>query len=292
LLYKVRSASGQVCALKTLQPALADDRVSCEGLLGEEWLAKRLVSRHFPQVVPLPAPVRHHLYYVMTFHTGATLQQHLDSGRHFTVAEAAQIGAQVAKALGALHRLSIIHRDIKPANLLQGENGELRVLDMGVALAAGVPYPELQGNPGTPSYMAPELFDARDTQQRASAQSDLYAAGVTLYHLLTRKYPYGEIEPFQHPQFADPTPPTRYRPDIPQWLENVLLRAVGRDPKQRFETAEEMLLALERGEAQPHLSVRAPLRTPLTQRPAALWQAIALISIVLNLLLLYIILVR
>lgn len=68
-----------------------------------------------------------------------------------------------------------------------------------------------------------------------------------------------------------------------------MLRAVARDQKQRFETAEEMLLALERGESQP---VSAPLRTPLAQRPAALWQAIAVISIVINLLLIYILLVR
>ena len=288
LLYQVRSASGQVYALKTLQPAFADDRASCEGLLGEEWLAKRLVSKHFPQVVPLAASARHHLYYVMTFHAGATLQQHLDSGKHYAVADVARIGAQVARALGALHRLSIIHRDIKPANLLQVEGGELLVLDMGVALAAGVPYPELHGNPGTPSYMAPELFE----NDKATAQSDLYAAGVSLYHLLTRKYPYGEVEPFQHPRFDNPTPPTRYRPDIPQWLENVLLRAVARDQKQRFETAEEMLLALERGEVR---FVSAPQRTPLMQRQysrQARWQAIAAISIVVNLLLIYILLVR
>ena len=288
LLYQVRSASGQVYALKTLQPAFADDRASCEGLLGEEWLAKRLVSKHFPQVVPLAASARHHLYYVMTFHAGATLQQHLDSGKHYAVADVARIGAQVARALGALHRLSIIHRDIKPANLLQVEGGELLVLDMGVALAAGVPYPELHGNPGTPSYMAPELFE----NDKATAQSDLYAAGVSLYNLLTRKYPYGEVEPFQHPRFDNPTPPTRYRPDIPQWLENVLLRAVARDQKQRFETAEEMLLALERGEVR---SVSAPQRTPLMQRQysrQARWQAIAAISIVVNLLLIYILLVR
>jgi serine/threonine protein phosphatase PrpC len=289
LLYKVRSASGQICALKTLQPALAGDRTSCEGLLAEEWLAKRLVSQHFPQVVPISTSARHQLYYVMTFHAGATLQQHLDSGKHFSVADVVRFGAHIARALGALHRLSILHRDIKPANLLHEESGdmnsELRVLDMGVALAAGVPYPELKGNPGTPSFMAPELFDG----EKASARSDLYAAGVSLYHLLTRKYPYGEIEPFQHPRFAEPVPPTRYRPDIPQWLENVLLRAVARDPRQRFETAEEMLLALERGEVQP---VSAPPRTPLVQRPAALWQAIALISIVVNLLLIYILMVR
>jgi serine/threonine protein phosphatase PrpC len=288
LLYQVRAESGQVCALKTLQPAFADDRASCEGLLGEEWLAKRLVSQHFPQVVPMgttAASARHHLYYVMTFHSGATLQQHLDTGKHYTVADVAGVGVQVAKALGALHRLSIIHRDIKPANLLLEEGKALRVLDMGVALAAGVPYPELEGNPGTPSYMAPELF----ANEKATAQSDLYAAGVTLYHLLTRKYPYGEVEPFQHPRFDDPVAPTRYRPNIPQWLENVLLRAVARDKKQRFETAEEMLLALERGETQP---VSAPLRTPLMQRPTALWQAVALVSVVINLLLVYILMVR
>ena len=285
LLYKVRSASGQICALKTLLPLLADDRISSEGLLAEEWLAKRLVSKHFPQVVPMPTSARHHLYYVMTFHAGASLQQHLDNGKHFSVAEVVATGLQIAKALGVLHRLSIVHRDIKPANLLQDDSNALRVLDMGVALAAGVPYPELQGNPGTPSYMAPELFDGK----KATAQSDLYAAGVSLYHLLTRKYPYGEIEPFQHPRFADPTPPTRYRPDIPQWVENLLLRAVAREPKARFETAEEMVLALERGETQP---VSVPQPMALLSRPGALWQCAMAVSIAINLLLIYILLVR
>jgi len=81
----------------------------------------------------------------------------------------------------------------------------------------------------------------------ASASSDLYACGVTLYELLTRKYPYGEVEPFQRPRFGEPVPPTRYRPDTPAWLEAVLLKACARDAKERFETAEEFLLALERG---------------------------------------------
>lgn len=287
LLYKVRSlASGETLVLKTLQPRLAGDRLSSEGLLAEEWLAKRIVSPHFPQVVPIAAATRHHLYYVMTYHAGATLQQHLDAGRHFTVSEVVQIGMQIARGLGTLHRLSVLHRDVKPANLLQEPDGNLRILDLGVALAAGVPYPELKGNPGTPSFMAPELFEG----EAASVQSDLYAAGVSLYHLLTRRYPYGEVEPFQHPVFGDPVPPTRYRPDIPQWFENILLRALARDRRQRFETAEEMLLALERGELRP---VAAPQRTPLWHRhSAARWQAIAIASAVINALLLYLLLVR
>ncbi|MGH8751916.1 MAG: protein kinase domain-containing protein [Burkholderiales bacterium] len=287
LLYKVQAITeGSVQVLKTLQPHLHNDRESCEGLLVEEWLAKRIVSHYFSQIVPLPVAARNYLYYVMIYHQGATLQQHLDSGRHFSVAETVQCGIRILKGLGALHRLSIIHRDIKPANLHAGEDGRLRILDLGVALAAGLPHTEAQGNPGTPSYMAPELLQG----EAASPQSDLYATGVSLYHLLTRKYPYGEIEPFQHPKFAEPAPPTRTRPDIPRWLENILLKAVAHDPANRFETAEEFLLALQKGDAVPLVHVP---HTPLAARdPRFLWRSIALVAMVLNLLLIYLLLVR
>jgi serine/threonine protein phosphatase PrpC len=286
-LYRVRArGSGQMLALKTLQPLLGDDPQSRDGLLAEEWLAKRVVSAQFPQVVPIPGSSRHYLYYVMTWHVGATLQQHLDRGQHFSTGDVVHIGIQVAQGLGTLHRLSILHRDIKPANLLQGEDGRIRILDLGVALAAGVPYPELETNPGTPSFMAPELHAG----EPASTQSDVYAAGVCLYHLLTRKYPYGEIEPFQHPAFGNPIPPTRYRPDIPRWMENLLLRAVARNKPERFETAEELLLALERGEAR---DLSPPLPVALWQRSAATrWQLVAIASVVVNVLLLYLLLVR
>lgn len=281
LLYRVRAQrSGQVLALKTLQPLLRDDAPSCEGLLAEEWLSKRIVSPCFPQIVPLAPGARRALYYVMTYHHGETLQQQLERGKHFQVADVVRIGMQVGKGLAVLHRMSIVHRDIKPANLLQGEDGNLRILDLGVALAAGVPYPELQGNAGTPSFMAPELFQG----EPASMQSDLYALGVTLYLLLTRRYPYGEIEPFQTPRFGDPVPPTRYRPDIPRWMEILLLRALARDRTQRFETAEEMLLALERADLQPMLP---PQHTPLVHDNVTRWQAAALVLLVINLLLIY-----
>jgi len=237
------------------------------------------------QVLPVAAERRSCLYYVMSWHPGATLQQQLDIGQHFTAAEVGMIGIRVTKGLCALHRLNIVHRDIKPANLHQGDDGKLRILDLGVALNPQGALTDTNGNPGTPSYMAPEFF----TGESASVQSDLYAAGVTLYHLLTRHYPYGEIEPFQRPRFGDPVPPTRYRPDIPQWLENIILKAVCRDPKLRFETAEEMLLALEVGERKPLLT---PSRTPLAERdPMLMWQGIALLSISLNVILLYMLVV-
>src|SRR5690606_23970 len=188
---------------------------------------------------------------------------------------------ELLRALGALHRLNIMHRDIKPANIHLGQDEHLRILDLGVALSAQSDGAGDARNPGTPSYMAPELFEGAS----AGVGSDIYAAGVVLYHLLTRRYPYGEIEPFQRPRFGDPLVPTRYRPDIPRWLENIVLKAVARDPRQRFETAEEMLLGLEHGELKPILP---PPRTPLIGRARlAKWQWIALISLTANFWLLY-----
>jgi protein phosphatase len=287
LIYRVKNLlNGQVCVLKTLQPLLVNDMESYNGLINEEWLGKRVVAHYFPQVLPVPAERRSCLYYVMSWHPGATLQQKLDSGQHFTAADVGSIGIRLAKGLGALHRLNIVHRDIKPANLHQGDDGKLRILDLGVATSAVTGGAQTTGNPGTPSFMAPELFAG----ETANTQSDLYAAGVTLYHLLTRRYPYGEVEPFQRPRFGEPVPPTRYRPNIPQWLENIVLKAVAHDPAQRFETAEEMLHALEVGERRPILP---PPPTPLLGRdPLLFWQWIAIISLLVNLALLFKLLLR
>lgn len=286
IIYQVRQQdSRQLFVLKTLQPALASDTASCQALLNEEWLAKRVVSKYIPQVLPLALEQRRHLYYVMSWHEGATLQQRLDNGQHYTVHAAAKLGIDLLHGLGILHRLNIVHRDIKPANLHVGSDQQLRILDLGVALSSSLGTPADMLNPGTPSFMAPELFDGA----QADAGTDIYAAGVTLYHLLTRRYPYGEIEPFQHPRFGEPAAPTRYRPEIPSWLENILLKAVARDPKARFETAEEMLLALEHGELRP---IAAQQRTPLIARARLVkWQWIAMFSLVANFLLLYLLIV-
>lgn len=285
MLYRVRDPKSQrLLVLKTLHPDRANDTHERSAFAHEEWLAKRVVARFFPQVIT--PEQRNYLYYLTTWHEGMTLQQKLDAGAHFTAPETVAYGEKLARAIGALHRRSIIHRDIKPSNVHLGADGELRLLDLGVALSGleaedGVDAPQA----GTPSFLAPEQFE----NAPPSRQTDVYAAGVTLYMMLTRHYPYGEIEPFQRPRFGEPAPPSRYRPDIPLWLENVLLKAVARDPSDRFETAEEFLLALERGASNP-----APARAhrPLAKRdPVALWRAVAAISIVINLLLLYLIVV-
>ena len=285
LLYKVKNINtNQLFVLKTLQPLLANDLDSCNALLNEEWLSKRVVSQYVPQILPLSTEKRSKLYYVMSWHEGATLQQRLDSGHHFTVAGTAKIGIELMRGLGALHRLSIIHRDIKPTNVHIASDQRLRILDLGVAYSMNVGKMESMQNPGTPSYMAPELFDGAE----ANEQSDIYAAGVTLYHLLSRKYPHGEVEPFQHPKFGEPTALTRYRPDIPAWLDNIIQKAIARDLSKRFETAEEMLLALEHGELKPISAQRTPL---IARARLVKWQWIAIFSFIINILLMYLLLV-
>jgi serine/threonine protein phosphatase PrpC len=277
LLYRMKNLdSGDIVVLKTLREDAADpDAIAA--LVHEEWLARRVVSPSFPQVIGHPG--RSRLYYLMSWHDGATLRARLDSGRHYTADDAARTGCLILRALATLHRLGIVHRDIKPDNVHVDTQSTLRVLDLGVAASDGEDFREIN-NPGTPSYMAPELFDG----EPASESSDLFAVGVTLYELLTRHYPYGEIEPFQHPRFGDPVPPTRYRPDIPAWLEAVLLKAVARTPATRFETVDEFLLALERG---AHRPLAIPRRAPLVERASVrLLRVLLALSVLLNVLLL------
>lgn len=274
LLYKVAQGN-ETLVLKTLRPEVGDAE-SIAALVYEEWLARRAVAPCFPQVVSHPA--RSRLYYLMTWHEGESLKTRLARGHRFDVDEVAAIGLRLLKAIGLLHRLGIVHRDIKPDNIQLGAQGQITVLDLGVAASDGERLSEIN-NPGTPSYMAPELFAGNV----ANEGSDLYACGVTLYELLTRKYPYGEIEPFQTPRFAQPAPPTRYRRDIPEWLETILLKACAREPADRFETAEEFVLALEHGAYRP---LTSPRRIPLAARNPSLTLKIVLgISLVLNLVL-------
>lgn len=277
LLYRVHDNQQRAWLLKTLPPSRHNDPQAGPALLQEEWFLKRVAGRHFAEAHPLPQ--RQHLYYVQREYRGQTLAEQLRLNGPLALPHWLEIAPRLLRALGMLHRRNILHRDIKPENLLWSEDGELRVLDFGLAYCPGLSRDEEHSVPGTPSYIAPEAFAGASP----SAQQDLYAAGVSLYYLLTGHYPYGEIEAFQHPRFGQATAASRYRPDLPNWLDDCLNRAVAANPVERFETAEEWLLLFERGEREAISSRPRPL---LEREPLAVWRGLALLSILANLVLL------
>ncbi|KNH26762.1 protein kinase [Pseudomonas syringae] len=278
LLYRVRDAQQQPWLLKTLPSALRDDHQAGQALLSEEWFLKRVAGRHFPEVHA--ASQRQHLYYVMREYSGSTLAELHERVATLPLAQWLDLAERLLRAVGILHRRQILHRDIKPENLLLGDDGELRLLDFGLAYCPGLSEDQACALPGTPSYIAPEAFRG----DPPTPQQDLYAVGVTLYYLLTGHYPYGEIEAFQRPRFGVPVSASRYRPDLPEWIAQSLERAVAAAPDQRFETAEEWLLLLEQGERRS-LSVRP--RPLLEREPLKVWRTLALVSLLVNLVLLF-----
>ena len=302
VLYQVRDNQSQrLYALKTLHPARAADPAERAMLAHEAWLARRMQSSSaahcFVQLHPGPpnGQAATAFYLLYSWHGGETLQQQLDRQHRFSVPQTLAVARQAARALGLLHRQGVIHRDIKPANLHQGDDGVLRVLDLGVALSGREPAGMRSLHAGTPSYINPEQWGFGRTAgamgkdapvEEPDAGSDLFALGVTLHQLLTGKLPYGEVLPYQAGRYwRDPVAPSRHHPEVPIWLDNIVLKAVARDKRHRFETAEEMLLALDRGASRPLNALPA---TPLIYRnPADLWKFGFCISLLVNGLLVY-----
>ncbi|WP_449126268.1 protein kinase domain-containing protein [Pseudomonas viridiflava] len=274
ILYRAHDAHGLPWLIKTLPSARHDEPGAGQGLLLEEWFLRRVAGRFFPEIHPLPE--RQHLYYAMREYSGRTLAHLFSLTGPLPLAQWQDLATRLLRATGLLHRRNIIHRDIKPENLLLGDDGELRLLDFGLAFCPGLSAANAEDLPGTPSYIAPESFNGAEPDP----QQDLYAVGVTLYYLLTGQYPYGEIEAFQHRRFGMPIPASRYRPDLPLWLSQSLDKAVQANPAQRYETAEQWQLELEQAEQRPVVARPRPL---LEREPLRVWRTLALVSLLINL---------
>jgi serine/threonine protein phosphatase PrpC len=286
--YRVRNlVHGSTHALKTLHESRASDAQEREMLAHEAWLAARVSERNAEGLLHTTEPVNPTAFYTLSdWLEGESLASMLDRQASFTVPEVVAAAVSLSRTLGRLHQHGVIHRDIKPDNLHRGADGQWRILDLGVALSGKEPESLRVLHAGTPSYMNPEQWSDDMALNRATPTSDLYALGVTLYVWLTGRLPYGEIEPYQLSRFRrDPVPPSRLRPDVPIWLDHIVLKAVARDPKLRFETAEELQLALERGASRPLAPARAS--SLLERDPAAIWKIAFGVAMLFNLLLVY-----
>ncbi len=235
------TVSGREVIVKFPHPRVIAEVAYRNAFVREAWVASQVRSPYVSEVVELPAGRQTRLYSVMPYYPGETLEQRLKRMPRVTLEEGVRIGMLLAKAVYALNRRDIVHRDIKPDNVMLTDGGGLRLLDLGVARLPGLEAAPDEAIPGTPSYMAPELFKG----EAGDARSDVYALGVTLYRLFSGHYPYGEVEPFTRPRFGKRTPLNQHRPDLPVWLDVLLARATAVDPEARCGDAMELAIELE-----------------------------------------------
>jgi serine/threonine protein phosphatase PrpC len=268
---------GGEVVLKFPQPRVAEDKVFWRAFVNEAFVASRVRSPWIGEVIEQHPQRQTRLYSVMPFYDGETLEQRLKREPRVSLPEGIQFATRLARAVAVLHRAGIVHRDIKPENVMLLKDGGLRLIDLGVARLPQIEDFPPEDIPGTPSYMAPELFNGAG----GSEASDLFALGVTVFRLFTRLYPYGEIEPFSKPRYGAPVSLTASRPDLPAWLEAAIFRAIMVDPGKRYGDVLEFAFEVENGARSNRPA--APRKTALYEKnPLLFWQGFsALLAILL-----------
>lgn len=256
----------RLVALKVLAPSLAAD-ARFRGMVREEArAAAQLVHPHLTSVHDYGETVDPDgsitSFVVMELLDGEELELRLTEGP-LPWAEAVQVGAQVAEALAAAHRLGIVHRDITPANVMMTGTG-VKVLDFGIATRIGAPDEDEDGETfGTPAYVAPERLDGAPAQP----STDVYSLGVLLYEALTGRVPYpaDTWEQLSAALADGPAPTLAELPELPPPVARICLRSLARDPADR-PTARQVATVL-RGHLLPPEPPAATIRVPTRPLP-------------------------
>src|SRR6185437_2876837 len=202
-------------------------------------------------------------YIAMEFLDGRTLKELVVSRGAAPINVAIEYARQILSALRFAHRHGIVHRDIKPHNVLVDAEGRVKVTDFGIARAGTSQMTETGSIVGTAQYLSPEQARGGEVDPR----SDLYSLGIVLYELLTGKTPF-EVA-MKHLSTA-PQPPSTLRPDVPPELDMVVLRALAKNPDDRYQSADEMEADLERVARGARVSAATvDSATQVLSRPAA-----------------------
>jgi beta-lactam-binding protein with PASTA domain/tRNA A-37 threonylcarbamoyl transferase component Bud32 len=266
----------RIVAVKTLRDDLARDQTFQARFRRE---AQSAASLNHPSIVAVydtgedmlgPTPVP---YIVMEYVDGRTLRDLLRDDRRLLPERALEITDGVLRALDYSHRNGIVHRDIKPGNVMLTRTGDVKVMDFGIARAVSDAQATMTQTAqviGTAQYLSPE--QARG--ERVDARSDLYSTGCLLYELLTGRPPFTGDSPvaiaYQHVR-ENPVPPSRIDPEIPSWADSIVLKAMAKDPGDRYQSAGEMRNDIQR--ALQGMPVAAPTRFDAYQGTRRMGQA-------------------
>ncbi len=235
---------GRTVALKIPHPEMEADPLFNDRFQREAAIGERL---NHPNVMRVyGGEQRSRVYMVMEWCEGRLLRRILDEGR-IPRERALRIARGALEALAYIHANGVVHRDLKPENILVDENDRIKLIDFGIAgdtSARRLTYANFTTALGTPDYISPEQVKGK----RGDGRSDLYSMGVILYEMLTGKLPFSGPTPLAAMNdrlLNHPLPPTVADPTVTAQLQEILYRAIERDPKNRYPRAEEFLHDLE-----------------------------------------------
>jgi serine/threonine protein kinase len=277
--------TGKPVAIKVPHPEIESDPVFFDRFNRERDIGKLL---DHPAVMKVfPDDDRSQIYMVMEWVDGKLLRKILDEKKVLPPERAIKIAIGICDALDYIHSHGVVHRDLKPENIMVGENDDVKLIDFGIAGQAGarrLTFAKLSQVMGTPEYISPEQVKGK----RGDGRSDVYALGVMLYEMLTGKAPFQGPNPFaimNDRLLNNPIPPRELSPEISPELQEIIYRAIERDPKNRYANAHEMKLDLEHPEKvgvseRPELHDWRKRRTPWV-RKILFYIFLALIPIVI-----------
>src|SRR3954447_10960483 len=229
---------GRRVALKLLNERHANDDQFVERFRRE---AQSAAGLNHPNIVSIfdRGQAEGTYYIAMEYLEGRTLKELLVRNGPSPVPIAIDYARQILGALGFAHRNGIVHRDIKPHNIVVRKDGRLKVTDFGIARSGASQMTEAGSIVGTAQYLCPE--QARGAP--VDARSDLYSLGIVIYEMLTGRVPFtgdAPVEIAMKHLSSIPEPPSKLRPDVPHDLDAIVMRALAKDPEERFDSAEEM----------------------------------------------------